>query len=159
MAKRFEKGDAVYFPVKIAEIEYEDRWYDYVVRSSSVNGGPDGFPFCVKDNELKTAEEVAGLLKTEADATTVTDDSLQKENEELKAKCAEFLKTIGVQSDKLRELQARIAQLTDANDSLGKNRDSLNNEAAVHMTSIRNLQVAVDVLAEKIKEMRCGQDG
>ena len=118
----------------------------------------------VKENKklkakVKTAEEAVGTLKTKADAMTVTADSLREENEELRAKLAEFKETIGKQSDKLRELQARIVELNEVNSSLGENRDALNNEAAVHMTSIHNLQVAVEVLAEKIFEMRCEQDG
>ena len=90
MAKRFKKGDTAYVPVTIDEVEHENRWYDYVVRTPAVDGVKAEFPFCVADEEIKTAEEVAGLLKTKADAMTVTADSLQKENEELKTQIAEL---------------------------------------------------------------------
>lgn len=93
-------------------------------------------------------------------------DELKTANDDLKAMVGDLKDrlerskvTIEKQSDKLRELQTRIVELNEVNSSLGENRDALNNEAAVHMTSIHNLQVAVEVLAEKIFEMRCEQDG
>ena len=157
MAYKFKKGDIVYFKVAVHEVapcvayDYTISWVDPYSGNETTDS--------VSEEQLYTAEEVAGTLKTKADAMTVTADSLQEENEELKDKCAEFLKTIGKQSEQLRELQARIVELNEVNSSLGENRDALNNEAAVHMTSIHNLQVAVEVLAEKIFEMRCEQDG
>jgi uncharacterized coiled-coil DUF342 family protein len=161
MAETYKVGERYYVPVRVTKVEKASEGDRYPITASFLyTKKKTAFnTFANEPDLLLTAEEVAGLLKTKADAMTVTADSLQKENDELKDKCAEFLKTIGVQSDKIRELQAKIAQLTDANDSIGKNRDALNNEAAVHMTSIHNLQVAVEVLAEKIFEMRCEQDG
>ena len=160
MAKEFKVGDMYYLPVRVREIM--DDTYTYPVRFEFENGNGcmDGRN-AVKSNPnlLLTTEEIAGPFKTKADAMTVTADSLHKENDELRAKLAEFKETVGKQSDKLRELQARIVELNEVNSSLGENRDALNNEAAVHMTSIHNLQVAVEVLAEKIFEMRCEQDG
>lgn len=158
-------GDRAFLPV-IIEDSSDIRDHAYPIRCSYKDKGRGSLTseqtFCVQvgsTDYLMTAEEVAGSLKTKADAMEVVSDSLQEENEELRAKLAEFKETIGKQSDKLRELQARIVELNEVNSSLGENRDALNNEAAVHMTSIHNLQVAVEVLAEKIFEMRCEQDG
>lgn len=208
MAKRFKKGDVAYVPVKIAEVEYEDKWYDYVVRVPALDGRKAEFPFCVADEEIKTAEEVAGSLKTKADVMTVTADSLQEENEELKAenenlkadrdewkkvaaknasfhrdacnerdelkaenddlkamvndlkdRLARSEKRNENQAEKIKGLEEKISDVCAGNQQLRENRDALNNEAALHMTSIHNLQVAVEVLAEKIFEMRCEQDG
>lgn len=171
MAKRFKKGDTVYVPVTVDEVEHKDRWYDYVVRTPAVDGVKAEFPFCVKDEEVKTAEEIyaSRQMADEIDHIENMLDygrqecdeiaELKSRNAELEAKLAEFKDTVGKQSDKLKELQARIIELNEVNSSLGENRDALNNEAAVHMTSIHNLQVAVEVLAEKIFEMRCEQDG
>ena len=125
MAKRFKKGDTAYVPVKIAEVEHEDKWYDYVVKTHAYDGVKAEFPFCVADEEIKTAEEVAGPLKTKADAMTVTADSLQKENEELKAKIAELTawyneanKTASEAAEANDELKTKIASLKEENDKL-----------------------------------------
>ena len=156
MAKRFKKGDTAYVPVKIAEVEHEDKWYDYVVKTPAYDGVKAEFPFCVADEEIKTAEEVAGPLKTKADAMTVTADSLQKENEELKAKVAELTawyheanKTASEAAEANDELKARNAELdallkevtatrdeairqnnalVEENDKLGTERDQRNKD-------------------------------
>lgn len=157
MAKEFKVGDKCYLPVEITDTNFGR---DFPVQFRYFDG-EDHYTESVayKEGVLLTAEDVVSKYKTKADAMEVVSDSLQEENEELRAKLAEFKETIGKQSDKLRELQARIVELNEVNSSLGENRDALNNEAAVHMTSIHNLQVAVEVLAEKIFEMRCEQDG
>lgn len=118
---------------------------------------------------VNTAEErgrlIIGLkesLHEASEENSANDEALAQMNikkAELEAKLAESEATIAKQTNKLMELQARIVQLNEVNSSLGENRDALNDEAAVHMTSIHNLQVAVEVLAEKIFEMRCEQDG
>ena len=95
----------------------------------------------------------------ERDELKTANDDLKAMVNDLKDRLERSKATVEKQSDKLRELQARIVELNEVNSSLGENRDSLNNEAAVHMTGIHNLQVAVEVLAEKIFEMRCEQDG
>jgi len=157
MAKEFKVGDKCYLPVEITDTNFGR---DFPVQFRYFDG-EDHYTESVayKEGVLLTAEDVVSKYKTKADAMEVVSDSLQEENEELRAKLVEFKETIGKQSDKLRELQARIVELNEVNSSLGENRDALNNEAAVHMTSIHNLQVAVEVLAEKIFEMRCEQDG
>lgn len=157
MAKEFKVGDKCYLPVEITDTNFGR---DFPVQFRYFDG-EDHYTESVayKEGVLLTAEDVVSKYKTKADAMEVVSDSLQKENEELRAKLAEFKETIGKQSDKLKELQERVVELNEVNSSLGENRDALNNEAAVHMTSIHNLQVAVEVLAEKIFEMRCEQDG
>jgi hypothetical protein len=161
MAETYKVGERYYVPVRVTKVEKASEGDRYPITASFLyTKKKTAFnTFANEPDLLLTAEEVAGLLKTKADAMTVTADSLQEENEELRAKLVEFKEANGKQTAEILGLKARLAQLTDANDSIGKNRDALNNEAAVHMTSIHNLQVAVEVLAEKIFEMRCEQDG
>lgn len=170
MAKRFEKGDIAYLRVEISGFCKPDERFDYLVRIPQ-EGERSEFPFCVKDEEVKTAEEVyaSRQMADEIDHIENMLDygrqkydeiaELKSRNAELEAKLAESEATIAKQTNKLMEFQARIVELNKVNSSLGENRDALNNEAEVHMTSIHNLQVAVEVLAEKIFEMRCEQDG
>lgn len=109
MAKRFNKDDAVYFPVKIAEVEYEDRWYDYVVRGIiGADGTKDGFPFCVKDEEVKTAEEVADGLDLIARAT------LEEYTEKADRKIRSLEQQLADAKELLSEAQAKVDELTKA---------------------------------------------
>lgn len=177
---RYEVGKQYYIPASVVSNQKrsEDDRYPITVSFLYSNKKTQFFTFADEPDLLLTAEEVYasrqmadeighiedmldyGRQKYDEIATLKSENErLSKQNEELGARLAEFKDTIGKQSDKLKELQARIIELNEVNSSLGENRDALNNEAAVHMTSIHNLQVAVEVLAEKIFEMRCEQDG
>ena len=85
MAEIYEVGKDYYLPVSVIEIM--DSTYTYPVRIEFENGNGcmDGRN-AIKGNPnlLLTAEEIAGLFKTKADAMTVTADSLQEENKKLK---------------------------------------------------------------------------
>lgn len=95
----------------------------------------------------------------ERDELKTANDDLKAMVNDLKDRLARFEKKNENQAEKIKGLEERISDVCAGNQQLRENRDALNNEAAVHMTSIHNLQVAVEVLAEKIFEMRCEQDG
>jgi chromosome segregation ATPase len=95
----------------------------------------------------------------ERDELKSANDDLKAMVNDLKDRLARFEKKNENQAEKIKGLEEKISDVCAGNQQLRENRDALNNEAALHMTSIHNLQVAVEVLAEKIFEMRCEQDG
>lgn len=159
MAKRFQNGDTVYLPVKIDEVKYEDKRYDYVVRIPALGGEKNGFPFGAKDEELKTAEEVAGPLKTKADAMTVTADSLQKENDKLETKVErlttwyeEANRTASEATEANDELKAKIAELRAENEKLKADCNDWKDTADDRIVDVQNLTAENDKLKQKLKD-------
>lgn len=120
MAKRFNKDDAVYFPVKIAEVEYEDRWYDYVVRGIGADGTKDGFPFCVKDEEVKTAEEVVKENYPFWDGVRQMDriTAMEAENASLKESLHEASEENLANDEALAQMNIKKAELEAENEKL-----------------------------------------
>lgn len=128
MAKEYRVGERYYLPVRVREIMDDTYTYPVRIEFENGNGCMDGMN-AIKGNPdlLLNAEEVAGPLKTKADAMTVTADSLQKENEELKAKIAELTawyeeanKTASEAAEANDELKTQIAELKAERDKFAK---------------------------------------
>lgn len=137
MAKEYKVGERYYLPVRVMEIM--DDTYTYPVRIEFENGnGCMGGMNAIKSNPdlLLNAEEVAGLLKTKADAMTVTADSLQKENEELKEKIAELTAWY-------EEANKTASEAAEANDELKKKIADLRNRVGEQLAQIQDLNAEV----------------
>ena len=127
MAKRFEKGDIAYLRVEISDFCKTGDRFDYLARIPHECERSE-FPFCVKDEEVKTAEEVVKENYPLWDGVTQMDriTALEAENASLKESLHEASEENSANDEALAQMNIKKAELEAENEKLKRQLDGAN---------------------------------